>query len=452
MASSIDGRTFLATTDQLGPRIGQLVVLEGTGESDLLAQVLDVDPDGIIAGAVVGALDPAGDFAPTEPTPFAGAALRAATAQEARALQAWARAEMEVGSWRPAGVDGAARLRAGAFNRHTFLCGQSGSGKTYALGVVLEKLLLETELPVIVLDPNGDFVHLGSPLEDAPKESAATLAGLGVRVLRAGGSGDDALKVRFLDLPRTAQAAVLDLQPVRDRAEYHQWLHLDVINSARDMSQVVPALLDGSPQERLLGQRIENLGVLQWSIWPFTRDAEPVDATPPRQRATVMDLSGFEHAGEPMVAALDLVERLWAARERRQPVLIVIDEAHNICPATPVTPLQKAVTERLIQIAAEGRKYGLWLLLSTQRPSKVHPQVISQCDNLLLMRMNGPADLEDLGRLFGFAPPALVSRSPYFTQGEFLAAGGFVPVPTLGRVGARITREGGIDVRVPMPS
>ncbi|MET8776363.1 hypothetical protein AB0H49_16015 [Nocardia sp. NPDC050713] len=34
-------------------------------------------------------------------------------------------------------------------------------------------------------------------------------------------------------------------------------------------------------------------------------------------------------------------------------------------------------------IAAEGRKYGLWLLLSTQRPSKVHPGILSQCDNLL---------------------------------------------------------------------
>ena len=48
------------------------------------------------------------------------------------------------------------------FDRHTFLCGQSGSGKTYSLGVILEHLLMDTELRVLVLDPNSDFVRLGT--------------------------------------------------------------------------------------------------------------------------------------------------------------------------------------------------------------------------------------------------------------------------------------------------
>jgi DNA helicase HerA-like ATPase len=73
-------------------------------------------------------------------------------------------------------------------------------------------------------------------------------------------------------------------------------------------------------------------------------------------------------------------------------MLIVIDEAHNLCVPNPVTPLEAALTERISHIAGEGRKYGLWLLLSAQRPSKIHPNVISQCDNLALMKppSNGP--------------------------------------------------------------
>ena len=51
-------------------------------------------------------------------------------------------------------------LTAEKFNRHTFWCGQSGSGKTYALGVVLEQLLLRTRLPLLILDPNADFTRL----------------------------------------------------------------------------------------------------------------------------------------------------------------------------------------------------------------------------------------------------------------------------------------------------
>jgi DNA helicase HerA-like ATPase len=131
-------------------------------------------------------------------------------------------------------------------------------------------------------------------------------------------------------------------------------------------------------------------------------------------------------------------------------VLLVIDEAHNLCSPELDSPLAVAVRERIIQIAAEGRKFGLWLLLSTQRPSKVHPGIISQCDNLALMKMVSPVDLDGLATYFGFAPPALVARSPGFRQGEALFAGGFVAAPTLLRVGQRLTPEGGSDVGVPL--
>jgi hypothetical protein len=57
------------------------------------------------------------------------------------------------------------RLRADGLDRHTSLCGQTGSGKTFALGVILELLLLETDLKILILDPNSDFVRLDRILE-----------------------------------------------------------------------------------------------------------------------------------------------------------------------------------------------------------------------------------------------------------------------------------------------
>ncbi len=54
----------------------------------------------------------------------------------------------------------AARLRSKGFSRHTFMCGQSGSGKTYTTGALFERLLAGTTLPIVVLDPNSDHVHL----------------------------------------------------------------------------------------------------------------------------------------------------------------------------------------------------------------------------------------------------------------------------------------------------
>jgi DNA helicase HerA-like ATPase len=159
-----------------------------------------------------------------------------------------------------------------------------------------------------------------------------------------------------------------------------------------------------------------------------------------------VDLGTLGSPREKDVVAQAVLARLWERRNERRPVLIVVDEAHNVCPQLPDGPLQWLATDYAIRIAAEGRKFGLYLLVSTQRPQKVHENVISQCDNLLLMRMNSTADLAHLTRVFSFVPPSLLGRATGFRQGEALVAGKLVPTPTFVRFGARITAEGGSDV------
>jgi uncharacterized protein len=118
-------------------------------------------------------------------------------------------------------------LDAGGFDRHTFFCGQSGSGKTYALGTVLERLLLDTSLRIVILDPNSDFVRLREVRADVDERLAAryreAVAGL---VVRRGEPGADRLHVRFTDFEAEEQAAVLRLDPIRDRDEYGVLLDL----------------------------------------------------------------------------------------------------------------------------------------------------------------------------------------------------------------------------------
>jgi DNA helicase HerA-like ATPase len=125
---------------------------------------------------------------------------------------------------------------------------------------------------------------------------------------------------------------------------------------------------------------------------------------------------------------------------------VVVDEAHNICPADPPDRLTRLSADRAVQIAAEGRKYGLYLLTSTQRPHKVHENVVSQCDNLLLMRMNSRADLADLSRLFSFVPEGLMAGATSFRQGQALVAGKVMPRAAYVAMGERVSEEGGADI------
>ncbi len=343
-----------------------------------------------------------------------------------------------------------AGLRPEKFNRHTFWCGQSGSGKTYALGVVLEELLLRTSLPLVIIDPNADFVRLGEVRDGVEPAVAAQLADRDIRVLRPARRGEDPLLARFSSMLPQSKAALMRLDPIIDRVEYNAFVHLTGRVTASDAASLLASLRASSdPGQVAIAQRIENLGLLGWQIWAGQNpDASDIIAGSPD--ATVLDIGGFDHPDESLAVVLSVLDDLWTRREERRPVLLVIDEAHNVCSPELEGTLATAVRERIIQIAAEGRKYGLWMLLSTQRPSKVHAGVISQCDNLGLMKMSSPADLDELGAVFGFVPRELLARASTFEQGQALLAGGFAPRDGVVRMRERYTHEGGADVRVPL--
>ena len=426
------------------------IVLLSTDESAQIGLIEHADPNSVPAarGRLLGSVDSEGHInASTHP--FTDAEVAAVSTDTIAAMHHSVRATLNVGTnLTPPG--GPARLLPHRFNRHTFWCGQSGSGKTYALGVLLEQLIVQTALPIVIFDPNSDFVRLGELQEGVAGPDAEALAQRDIRVLRPSTDGAEPLRARFTDMPARSRAAVLRLDPVIDRDEYNTVLHLTETFNISNMPSMVSTLLASEdPGGQALGKRLENLGTLDWEVWA-RGDTPATDVIDTRPDATVLDIGGFSTPDQQLVVALSVLDDLWERRESRRPVLLVIDEAHNLCSPELDSPLALAVRERIIQIAAEGRKFGLWLLLSTQRPSKVHPGMISQCDNLGLMKMVSPLDLEDIATYFGFAPPALLALSPWFRQGEALFAGGFVPAPTLLRVGERLTPEGGRDVGVPI--
>ncbi|MBN9613142.1 MAG: ATP-binding protein, partial [Actinobacteria bacterium] len=316
--------------------------------------------------------------------------------------------------------------------------------------VLLEQVLLHTGLPLVVLDPNSDFVRLGSVRHDAPPAEAAALGERDIRVLRPAAEGDERLLVRFVDMDIRSRAAMLQLDPIRDADEYNVMLRF----GRHDLTEIDGPVTDwlrssGDADFARIATRIENLGLTDWDMWAWgNRDVTEIVAD--RADATVIDLGNFAAAAQAQTVALAVLDDLWARRHERTGRLIVIDEAHNLCSPEAATPLARLLAERIIQIAAEGRKYGLWLLLSTQRPSKLHPNVISQCDNLALMKMSSTRDLEALGKIFGFAPQEMLDRSPGFAQGQGLFAGGFASEPQLVQMGARLTHEGGSDVPIPL--
>ena len=460
LATSVDGRRFSyqASLHGLELQPGSYVVL-AQGSESRLGQIVTLGmgrhqgPDlasaeagGHSAQVVIRGAEGEGEVLSGDGSTFHDATVRPATPEEVGAHlveTAPRRARLEIGELLLApGVPFS--LDAGGFGRHTFLCGQSGSGKTYSLGVVLEQLLLETDLRIVVLDPNSDFARLGQLQPDADTADAARYseATRSLAVRRAG----DGLALLLAELEPATQAAALRLDPVADREEYAELAALTDSGEALSLARLDQLERGGGAGGRLIG-RARNLGLHRWGIWAGAeRSSLLPELGQDDVRCLVVDLGSLATREEQALAAAAVLGELWRRREERRSVLIVVDEAHNVCPARPEDPLTAIATEYAVRIAGEGRKFGLYLLVSTQRPQKVHENVLSQCDNLLLMRMNSLADLGFVSEVFSFVPQSLLERATTFRQGESLVAGLVSPHPALIRFGRRLAQEGGGDV------
>jgi hypothetical protein len=458
IATSVDGRTFTFQTSLHGLvlEVGSYAMIE-TGDGPRLGQVLALEvvstdagelrlAEGDAAGDMrtrmtLHAAAGSGELVDGSSAPFHEAAVRPATPAE---VVAWLERTAPPRARLPIGTlslvpEVSYSLDAGGFGRHTFLCGQSGSGKTYALGVLLEQLLLHTGLRMVVLDPNSDFVRMGEVRAGTDPGVAARYeaAVAGLAVHRAGGE----LRLRLPHLEPAAQAALLSLDPVADREEHAEF---DALISTERPS-LEDLLASEHPAAQRLAMRVRNLGVDRFDVWARERSGSTLDALD-AGRGLVVDLGSQATRAEQSVTSAAVLEALWRRRERREPVLIVIDEAHNVCPAEPHDRLTALATEHTIRIAAEGRKFGLYLLVSTQRPQKVHPNIVTQCDNLVLMRLNSSADAAYAEAVFSFVPAGLLARAKTFGLGEALVAGKVSPHAALVRFGARVAEEGGGDV------
>ena len=421
------------------------------------------------SGVILGKLENGGYVPTTSADSFQSADLTPASGRlAAQYLSREGRASLDVGRALYTAEPVPATLRAEGFDRHTFLCGQSGSGKTFALGVILERLLLETDLRILILDPNSDFVRLDRirPLADVNRTRSSELSpesydelleryrrvARDLEVVRPDPYAEDPsklLRIRFSDLERHEQGLVLGMDPLRDRAEFNAyWRAIEGLSRERySLSEVKEAVVrQFSEEARQLGLRIENLGVAEWSLWCSADEPSLIDVLEEDWRCLVIDSGTLASPAEQSIVAAAVLGHLWRHRHERRPILIVADEAHNICPHDPADNLEAAATSHAIKIAGEGRKFGLYLLVSTQRPSKIHANVLSQCDNLVLMKMNSASDLAHISQIFSQAPATFLNQSPHFAQGECLLAGKMVRNPTFGGFEGRFSEEGGTDV------
>ena len=113
------------------------------------------------------------------------------------------------------------------------------------------------------------------------------------------------------------------------------------------------------------------------------------------------------------------------------PINFIIEEAHRfVRNEVNYGAVGYNIFER---IAKEGRKYGLLLGISSQRPSELSKTVVSQCSNFIIHRVQNPDDLQYISKMVPYVNQGMIERLTYLQTGHALVFGTAINLPTLTR-------------------
>jgi hypothetical protein len=149
----------------------------------------------------------------------------------------------------------------------------------------------------------------------------------------------------------------------------------------------------------------------------------------------VVDLSGVpnEVAGicSAVIARTLFSLKVWQKSEEREkdPVLLVCEEAHRYVPNRGEAQYE-AAQEAIRRIAKEGRKYGVGLLLVSQRPSEVEDTVLSQCNSWLVLRITNDSDREHVRSILPDAMAGLTKMLSGLRRREAIFLGQAAVLPS----------------------
>jgi hypothetical protein len=372
------------------------------------------------------------------------------------------------------------------FQRHAAILGSTGTGKSWAVALMLERAARLSHPNVIVFDVHGEYWPL---TEDAPGRLASAR---GLRVAGPADRGQDREDLlhlpywllerdEFMTLgqdPNDPHAAdqmfrfsehVLALKEIAladagrqqavdtftiDSPIPYRLAHL-VQMLKQDDSERIPRHpgnhLDPGPYNgRLTGliSRIEARAAdpryafifdppeatltFEWLVQTAEKLLEARADAP---GIKLIDLSEVPSAIVPMVcgvlARLIFEIQFWMKPESRTPVCLVCDEAHlYLPPAEDSGPVHGVALRAFESIAKEGRKYGVALVVVSQRPTDVSRTILSQCHNFMIMRVTNDYDRAMIERLIPETLAGVTTILPVLDIGEAIVIGDALLLPT----------------------
>jgi len=368
------------------------------------------------------------------------------------------------------------------FQRHASLLGSTGSGKSWTVAAILEQAAKLPSSNLIVFDLHGEYRelsyarHLRIPGPEELGKADDSLLFLPYWLLNA-----EELQAMFIDRSEfSAHNQVMAFQDIvvaEKKRRLESLKKTDVLNAftldspvpfaineviaelKRMNEEMVPgAKANTKKQGPFYGQFSRLLVRLNSKVtdkrYGFLFQAPSsahdydamalmmkrlMDYSETKAQIKVIDFS--EVPADILPVIVGLVARIiyqvqfWTDRNKRKPMALVCDEAHMYLPKKEgKNPVEQRAIENFEKIAKEGRKYGVALLIVSQRPSDVSPTILSQCNNVVSLRLTNGDDQATVKRLMPESLEGLMDTLPILDIGEALVVGDAVLLPSRIRI------------------
>lgn len=346
--------------------------------------------------------------------------------------------------------------------KHCSILAKTGSGKSYTASVMLEELI-ERDIPLLIIDPHGEYGSLKEP----------------------GPANQQAYYDKYRISPRGFESQITVFTPANMvlNPDADELFRLDGHNLApKDLMQILPdeksSNLQGILYEAITKIRAEqesyslddiifevgnNKSKAKWNVissLESLREADilsdrptPIDELFAPGRAAIIDMKGVNPQLQNMIVAKLCTDLFEARKMGRVPAgMLVVEEAHNFCPERGFD--KTASTEILRTIASEGRKFGLGLMVISQRPARVDKNVLSQCNTQVIMKMTNPNDLKAISKGLEGISSEVEEELKRLPPGVAMLVSNDIEHPVLVDIRVRKSRHGGESGKMvkPVPS
>jgi hypothetical protein len=362
------------------------------------------------------------------------------------------------------------------FQRHAAILGSTGSGKSWAVASILEKAAELPTTKMIVFDLHGEYTSLkfAKQLRVAGPDDLNSCDDA-ILFLPYWLLNSDEMQAMFIDRSEfSAHNQVMMFQKIVGDEKLN---HLEVngkkeVISSFTIDSPVPYNLDSViaelkrlNEEMVPGTKTDKKGDYNGSfsrlltrlnvkitdkrygfLFQHSTDLDRYDAL----TKIIQQLIEFEGAThgikvidfsevptDILPIIIGLVARLlyniqfWTEKSERHPLALVCDEAHLYLPKKGENnPNEKRALENFEKIAKEGRKYGVSLLVISQRPSDVSETILSQCNNIMSLRLSNKQDQNTVKSFMTDNLTVFADILPTLDVGETVILGDSVLLPS----------------------